>query len=178
MLFGARCAHNGGHAVARELLTRAWTELRGGSVPPVRRAPNGKPYFASGDLQFSLTHTWTMAFCAVSDEPVGVDAETIRPLRPGLERRICCPEELEWLAAQPDCNSALLALWTRKEAWVKYTGDGLNGRPGAVCVQPGASAVSGLCFRTEVFGDCLVTVCARRIPELRYVEKNMEEPGP
>lgn len=46
-----------------------------------RRTQDGKPYLASGALQFNLSHAGDWAFIAVSQHPVGVDLEINRLLR-------------------------------------------------------------------------------------------------
>lgn len=46
-----------------------------------RRTQDGKPYLASGELQFNLSHAGDWAFIAVSRHPVGVDLEINRILR-------------------------------------------------------------------------------------------------
>jgi phosphopantetheinyl transferase len=57
---------------------------------------------------------------------VGVDVEIIRPHHPRLAQRICSPAELAWVNAQSDPHRALLSLWTKKEARVKWEGCGLT----------------------------------------------------
>ncbi len=39
----------------------------------------GKPYFPSPRCQFNLSHSGTLALCALSDRPVGVDIQMVRP---------------------------------------------------------------------------------------------------
>jgi len=150
-LYTACCSWPGGHDAVMALLGRAWAETRGGTMPPVLKTPEGKPFFAGDPLYFSLAHARTLAACAVSDRPVGVDAELLRTLRSGLARYVCSPEEL---AALPEGDEALLALWTRKEAWAKYTGRGLRGQPRAVV--PG----DGVTYHTATLCGCVVTVCS------------------
>ncbi len=87
---------------------------------PVELLPAGKPVLQSGALFFSLSHSGPWALCAVSDRPVGADVQEPRPARLSLARRFC-PAERQWLESLPpeEQNRALLALWARKEAWVK-----------------------------------------------------------
>ena len=55
------------------------------ALPPVERSPRGKPLFPGlDDHWFSLSHSGGIALCALSDRPVGVDVELVRPRRPGL----------------------------------------------------------------------------------------------
>jgi 4'-phosphopantetheinyl transferase len=85
--------------------------------------PHGKPGVAG--LELSLSHcagTVVVAVCA--DAPVGVDVEAVRG-RPDLDRGVraaCTAGELAGVRDERD----LLRLWTRKEAVVKATGEGLT----------------------------------------------------
>lgn len=118
------CRRERGHETAYGLLAEAYRRHVGAPMPAVARTAAGKPYFPDGSLAFSLSHTGTAALCAVSDQTVGADAETVRPVRPGLPERVLCSEELDWLARQADRETAFFTLWTGKEAWVKLTGRG------------------------------------------------------
>ena len=130
----------------------------GGPMPELARSERGKPYFPDGRFEFSLTHTRTIAALAVSDKPVGVDAETFRPVRQGVAQRSMGPEELAWIAAQPEEHEALLTLWTCKEALVKRSGQGLQFRPRAVRLSfDGGGAPRGVQIRR--LWDGVVTVC-------------------
>ena len=82
--------------------------------------PAGKPILADGSLWFSLSHSGVYALCALSDAPVGCDVQLPRPVKLSVARRFCKAEQ-EWLLSLPEKEqlTALLRLWTRKEAWVK-----------------------------------------------------------
>ena len=55
--------------------------------------------------------------------PGGVNS----PVRAALAARICTPEELVFTAPGGRFDPLrFLQLWTAKEAWVKYTGEGLG----------------------------------------------------
>lgn len=96
-------------------------------LPPIARAEGGKPYFPSHpQYHFNLSHSGTLALCALDDQPVGADIEVVRSHHPKLAQRICSQKELAWLENQPDQRSALCQLWTRKEALAKHHGTGLT----------------------------------------------------
>ena len=159
-VYGAPCAPAEARRTAYALLRHA---LGGPDpLPEILREEQGKPWIPGGPA-FSLAHTRTMALCAVSDEPVGVDAETVRPLRPGVARLSLQAHEQAWAAAQPDFDRAFLTLWTAKEAYVKLTGAGLQWRPKAVGLgwENGVLTVpgTGLRFETREHGGVLITVC-------------------
>ncbi|MCI8525533.1 MAG: 4'-phosphopantetheinyl transferase superfamily protein [Oscillospiraceae bacterium] len=157
-VYGASCEKGTGHAAAHALLAAAWRRVTGAPPPPLARTAQGKPYFPGGALEFSLSHTRTAAVCALSGAAVGVDAETIRPLRPGIAARCLNAAELDWLSAQAAQETAFFRLWTAKEAWTKLLGTGLQGCPAAVDLR---EAVKDVRFQSRIWGNAVVTVCTR-----------------
>lgn len=115
------------HIAARALLALAWRRTRSGPLPPVRRTRNGKPYFRAPAPFFSLSHSGGLVLCALGGQPVGVDAEALRPVSRDL-LAFLRPEELAHLRAlaEPRRTAAFYGLWTRKESLVKMTGAGLG----------------------------------------------------
>ena len=115
-----------------------------------RYGANGKPALApgqAGGLDFNVSHSADVAVVAISGAgQVGVDVEAIRSLpdRDDLARGLFTEAEYGALRALP---SGLRDLgffngWTRKEAFVKATGEGLS-RPLAgfeVTLAPGDAA--------------------------------------
>jgi 4'-phosphopantetheinyl transferase len=93
---------------------------------------NGKPSVEGADIEFNLSHSGGLALIAVAQSRrVGVDVEQVRPM-PSLESvaaRVCTPGELATLAglAESQRDHAFLAMWTRKEALAKATGEGIGG---------------------------------------------------
>lgn len=119
-----------GHVAGRQLLAQLYAEKTGKPLPQILIAPRGKPYFAEGNLHFSISHTKHYAFCVLAEKPVGVDAEeTDRAINLKLADKILSPEEKLWYDAATDKHAALLKLWVLKEAAGKLTGDGINGYP-------------------------------------------------
>ena len=120
------------HVAGKLLLAQMYEELTGEEMPEILKAPRGKPYFDGSPLHFSITHTKTRVFCALSDQPVGIDAEgKNRHVSPSLAQKILSPMELaQYEALDPkDRNDALLRFWVLKEAEVKCSGLGLRGYP-------------------------------------------------
>lgn len=133
----------------RAMYTASHTALRvllGGvlELPPARvtlvrlacpgcGALHGRPAVAgpAGErVHFSLSHTTGLAVVALATRPVGVDVE-----RPPSERtatdvaKSLHPSEQAELArlAAPERPAAFARCWTRKEAYLKGTGEGLAG---------------------------------------------------
>jgi 4'-phosphopantetheinyl transferase len=92
----------------------------------------GKPFLKAGNLQFNISHSGDAIIYGVShDRAIGVDVEQIRPLPDALKlaQRFFCPAEWEQIRSLPSdlTSRAFFTAWTRKEAFLKATGDGLVG---------------------------------------------------
>lgn len=131
-----------GHEAGRALLAQMYLEKTGQALPEIRTAPRGKPYFAKGNLHFSVSHTKHFVFCALSEKNIGIDAEEKnREIKLHLADKILSPaEKLRFDAAQ-DKRAALLKLWVLKEAAGKCSGAGINGYPNHTDFSPDDPAV-------------------------------------
>lgn len=119
-----------GHTAAYALLATLFREATGRPLPEIARTEQGKPYFLNENLHFSITHTKKYAFCALSDCPVGIDAEELdRKVNPALAEKILSPGEREQYEKAADKNKALLTFWVLKEAAAKCTGQGIYSYP-------------------------------------------------
>jgi 4'-phosphopantetheinyl transferase len=115
-----------------------------------RSGPRGKPRLvgSAGDhrLSFNLSHCAEIALVAVAQaRELGVDVERLQSidLAYGIAERYLCPAEQEILGATADDEKAKLFLtyWTRKEALLKATGDGLSRPVGRLDVSGIAGAL-------------------------------------
>jgi 4'-phosphopantetheinyl transferase len=95
----------------------------------------GKPILALGQidtaLNFNVSHSHELALLAFTrGRAIGVDLENIRPeiAREKIAERFFSPQETATLRMLPDHLQprAFFNCWTRKEAFVKATGDGLS----------------------------------------------------
>ena len=98
------------------------------------KSANGKPYLESDDsLSFNVSHTGTLWGMAVSLDGagVGLDIETRRE-RKYMNKMIeeyFHPKEFDHYSSLPDKQSrtdCFCKLWTQKEAYAKYLGQGLR----------------------------------------------------
>ena len=130
VLYGAE--HLTERAQAYDLLERA-ARLHWGwdRLPEMAREERGKPYFPGApQYHFTLSHSGPFARCALSDRPVGVDIQVVRPSwSPKLVERSCTPEERAWLSSRRDAPEDFAALWACKESMGKQSGQGLPDPP-------------------------------------------------
>ena len=102
----------------------------------LHRGPSGKPHLPSrAPLHFNLSHSGSLAVFAFSlDTEIGVDAEELRPMPHAHEiaDRFFAPEEsadfrrLTKNADPKHVQQLFFSCWTRKEAYVKAIGIGLD----------------------------------------------------
>ena len=96
-------------------------------LPEVAREERGKPYFPQfPNCRFNVSHSGDLAVCALSDQPVGVDIQTVRQRREKLMDRVCSADEREWLRRRGDRAEDFSVLWALKESRCKQSGEGLR----------------------------------------------------
>ena len=126
-----------GHEAGRQLLEQMYREETGRSMPQIASMERGKPYFVDGGLHFSISHTKRYAFCALSEMPIGIDAEEKdRKINLQLADKILSPAEKQRFDAAQDKQATLLKLWVLKEALGKLSGEGINGYPNHTDLSP------------------------------------------
>lgn len=137
-----------GHEAGLSLLET----LYGGPLPEIRRTDLGKPYFVDSPLHFSISHTKNHVFCALSERPIGIDAEeSDRQINLALAEKILSPSELAQFRRAEDPRLALLKFWVLKEAAGKCSGEGLR-------IYPNHTAFSLDDPRIQEIDGCLVAV--------------------
>lgn len=140
-----------GHSAGRELLRQMTESLTGRPMPPILLTERGKPYFTQGP-HFSISHSRRHVFCALSDRPIGIDAEEAdRDISLAIAPKILSPSELAQLEAAADKRTALLTFWVLKEALLKFRGTGIT-------CWPNDTHFSLNDPRVRRLGGCLVAV--------------------
>ena len=103
-------------------------------VPFVRDSvtlgPHGKPCHEA--LHFNLSHSGSYVICAVGEGEIGCDIQKIRPCRESMVRRFFAPDEQEYILSVQgkERDERFILLWSRKESFLKMTGEGLTREPG------------------------------------------------
>lgn len=124
-----RNEHDRKLSVAAYLLLRDALETEYGmTAPPVfDYHEGGKPFIADRrNICFNISHCRNGVACAVSNRPVGIDIETIRPYRHELAERIMNAEEMATIETSPRPEIEFIRLWTMKESFLKMTGMGIR----------------------------------------------------
>ncbi len=94
--------------------------------PEFSEESNGKPFLQDySDVFFNISHCHRGIACAVMDRPVGIDIEEIQ-FDEDLAKLIFSPDERESVRSADEPAVKFTELWTRKESFLKLTGEGLR----------------------------------------------------
>lgn len=96
-------------------------------------------------LYFNLSHSGKYVFLAVSDRPVGIDIEHKKRNHLAVARRCFCGEEYNDIISaktKTEQERRFLEYWTMKEAFVKYSGEGLRMPFNSFCIMRKESGIS------------------------------------
>lgn len=88
---------------------------------------HGKPAIVGHpDIFFNLSHCKEAVLCAISDQPVGVDVESVRSFNESLVHYTMNEDEIREIETAEDRAVAFIRLWTMKEAALKLEGTGIS----------------------------------------------------
>lgn len=108
------------------LLLKRVLEKHGVPMKDFSYLEHGKP--VTDGICFNLSHSHDKVVCAVSKEPVGIDIEKIEPLHANLAERFFTENEIRYLNRfyEEEKQQEFFRLWTMKESYMKYTGEGMS----------------------------------------------------
>ena len=87
----------------------------------------GKPYLRDyPDIHFNVSHSGDCIVCAVFSGNVGIDIQKIGEYKEKLAQRVCSKKELKQIDASCDKALEFTRLWTKKEAYLKFLGTGIQ----------------------------------------------------
>ena len=105
------------------LLSLAQKRLNIKTKPRLTCESNGKPFFEDyPDFYFNISHSENLIAVAVADSPVGVDIEKKRDANLKIAERFFSEREKDFAKD----SDSFFYVWTRKEALLKKTGEGLK----------------------------------------------------
>ena len=84
----------------------------------------GAPYIEGGP-HFSISHCKRGVAVAVSENPIGIDIESIRSFKPELMRKTMKEDEQLRITSSAIPEVEFIRLWTQKEAILKLQGTGI-----------------------------------------------------
>lgn len=88
---------------------------------------HGKPSIVGHpEIFFNLSHCKEAVVCVVSDQPVGIDVESIRKYKESLVHYTMNVEEIREIESSENLAATFIRLWTMKEATMKLIGTGIS----------------------------------------------------
>lgn len=97
----------------------------------IHAGKNGKPFvlYNGSELQslcFNISHSGSLVMIGVCNKDIGVDIEEMKPdLMMGLPATVFSKNELKVFENSSNAVKTFYTFWTRKEAMLKATGEGL-----------------------------------------------------
>jgi len=158
------------------LLRHGAKSLYGYESMSIFRGEKGKPFFEDRtDIHFNISHTDTLAACAFSDQPIGIDIQIEEPGRLGLSRRVLNAQEQAWMdgLAEQDRQSAFFKLWTLKESVAKNMGTGVGFGLKRINVLDDTTVCGGQIYdlyHTYYNSICHLGLCAKTKEHIKIIE--------
>ncbi|MDR0943652.1 MAG: 4'-phosphopantetheinyl transferase superfamily protein [Ruminococcus sp.] len=116
------------------------------------KGSNGKPFLVGyPKINFNISHTRNALAVAFSEEEIGVDIERAATADLQVAKRCFCDAELDYLYKHENINSAFFEIWTKKEAYIKSSGIGLNIPLKSFCV------IGDSRYKTFYAGDYIIS---------------------
>ena len=179
------------HRLGRKLLFSLVRDVYGWKMSEdqmrdkIIKGPHGKPLFNCAGPCFSTSHCPGLVLCAAADNPLGTDAEKIRPFRDSILKRTLTEaeravfEEKRQAAGQSAADRELFfRFWTLKESGIKHSGLGLGEPLTAYEFNLGRGALYDsifrkidskrpeLCFyQTKLRPDYIISLCCEENPQ-------------
>ena len=96
-------------------------------MPVFTNGHHGKPQLLGHpDIHFNISHCDEAAACIISDHPVGIDVESIKPFDHDLAAETMNEKEIRDILSSPNPSISFTRLWTMKESLLKLTGEGIT----------------------------------------------------
>ena len=114
--------------LAYQLLKQGLREVYGITENPIfEYNEHDKPSIVGHpEIHFNLSHCKEAAACVISDQPVGVDVESIREYKEPLAHYAMNDAEVRQIEASDHPAATFIRLWTMKEATLKLIGTGIS----------------------------------------------------
>lgn len=125
----ANVALRGMKKMTSTLLAFALSEAGLNQPYEIKRSAHGKPFLPNEKIKFSYCHTDGLCAAVISDFECGIDAENVNRKTSFAEisSRFFTSDENEYLSSKNFSSEVFYEIWTKKEAYLKFTGRGLAG---------------------------------------------------
>ncbi|MBQ1312918.1 MAG: 4'-phosphopantetheinyl transferase superfamily protein [Blautia sp.] len=139
---------NPGHIAGQKLLKYAlWEEYQIDlGKEETALGEYGKPYLKNRpDIHFNITHSGKYAACILADQEVGIDIQKHEDRNMLGILRLVVPEKMiREILDGPDPEKAFYVQWVLREAYIKWTGEGLQKDMRTIPMEQGTSLLLDL----------------------------------
>ena len=144
----------------------------------IKTGKNEKPYIPDDSFFFNISHTSGAVLAAAGFSPLGADIQRImeKDYEP-VAKRVLKPKELLLCTHSPEFQKEFARLWTLKESYIKYTGEGISALENVPDLssfgKAGGALPNGPSFLTEEGDGLFISICsndAMKIMEIRLDE--------
>ena len=136
---------------------------------------NEKPFVSDESFFFNISHTSGAVLAAAGFSPVGADIQRI--MEKGYEavaKRVLNPAELHLFSHSDEPEKEFARLWTLKESYIKYTGEGISAlgdTPDFSSFEKNGGRLSnGPSFLTEESEGLFISICSNDTMKIREIE--------
>lgn len=123
-----RLEHQAGLSLLKAGLAREYQIIVSDMEKEITPGFKGKPFLHNNpEIFFNISHGGAMAACGLDRNPLGVDVEEIRPVKPAIWKRVLTGEERLYLErySLKKQDREFFRIWTLKESYAKAIGLGL-----------------------------------------------------
>lgn len=129
---------------SEELTTGILSRCYGLKNPIIEGSAGIKPFVKDSAVQFSRSYSCNDIIIATDDCGInGVDAEIIRKADESLMNYFFTKKESEYVNKSHNRDFAFTLIWTRKESYIKCSGEGLKFEFNKLNVTPDSSLLNG-----------------------------------
>lgn len=136
---------------------------------------NEKPFLKNDKLKFNVSHSGNSVFVCLGYNDIGADVEEMKEAPFYIMKTIFHENEIKYIensSADLQKNQRFYEVWTRKEAYGKYTGEGLFDEIKDVDTQNGNLNVF---FKTWIRDGYCFSICTKEVSEIETLDESVRK---
>lgn len=144
-------------SLAGKLLLQYVAHIHGFESFHLMYGEQGKPYFSDiRNFFFNISHSGDYLILALSRLEIGVDIEQIRKELPRFPEKMLSSIDFSFWQKQVDSEKirCFFELWTRKESYIKLSGDNIFRKAKGISVSDGERFLESMGEPTSFFHTC------------------------
>lgn len=138
----------------------------------IEKGEFGKPYVEDyPEFKYNISHSCDYVAIVYGKEDVGIDVEQVREKDLKIAKRCFHEDEFAYIIKDEyGQDERFFEIWTMKEAYLKYTGQGINIPLNSFVAEPDKSQIRNLNVNMEIkkIDNAVVSVCSRDISDIEY----------